>query len=406
MRASRLPGSDQASSFEPVFRRRSFEAIERAARRRVTLIVAPAGYGKSVAIGQYLARSAVPFVRFVARPGNATLLGFTRGLAQSFSAHAPGLGRGWFRAYQAAASAPDLPDALAAWFVANLGPGALTVVLDDLHVVADDSGAVQFLRSFIARSSNLAWILSSRDAITLPYATWLAYGQADEPIEADVLRIHPDEAAGIVRACNVVLDSERVAELLALVDGWPAAFMFALRAAAGSSDAAQVLACSRESLYTYLADQVFTAFSRREQRFLLDTALLPAVDLDVLAAADWESPREVYADLRRHAHFIVAESATVFRYHDLFREFLVHRLRSQGSIAFYRAQLASADLSEAADWTGAALRLRTEAGDEVGITRMLRVESARRFLAVGLEEVDGALAALPESQLRSDAALL
>ncbi|MGH7707422.1 MAG: LuxR C-terminal-related transcriptional regulator, partial [Vulcanimicrobiaceae bacterium] len=372
----------------------------------ITLIVAPAGYGKSVALGQYLSRIETPFARFAARSEHASLLGFVHGLAQSFPTRAPRLERGLFDVYQASINGADLAEALAVWFAAHLGQSAVTVVVDDLHVAIGNASVLRFTLALIARSPKLTWILSSRTAVDLPVATWLAYGQADNPIDEDILRIRPDEAIDIARACRVNLSARRLAKLLAMTGGWPAAFIFGLRAAAPELKAPRVFARTSEALYAYLADQVFFALAQREKRFLLETALLSAVDLDVLAAAGWGYLYETYADLRRHADFITPESATVFRYHDLFRAFLIHRLRAQGTQVFHSALCAAADLEEAAGRMEAALRLRTEADDKEGITRMLRAESTARSITLDLDAIEAALTLLPDAQRASDAALI
>ena len=50
--------------FVPIVRRRIIERIASAAMQRVVLIVAPAGYGKSVALRHYLDTLAEPHIRY------------------------------------------------------------------------------------------------------------------------------------------------------------------------------------------------------------------------------------------------------------------------------------------------------------------------------------------------------
>jgi ATP/maltotriose-dependent transcriptional regulator MalT len=382
------------------------DLLERATRRRIGLVVAPAGYGKSVAVAQYLARAEVPSLWFIVRDEHTKLLGFAWGLARALCSQVPALERGLLTAYQGAAADGNAPVALAAWFAAHLDACSSTIVIDDLHRVLEEPHVRNFILALIERApADLRWMLLSRSAFDLPLATWLAYGHSSEPVCEDDLRFSLGEAETIAQACGVVLRPGHLDELSALTAGWPAAFIFALRAATRGTELRRIAVETRETLYDYLADQAFEALSPSEQHFLLGTALLPVVDLELLASAGWERPGATYTDLRRHAGFIVPESATTFHYHDLFRDFLAHRLRLNAG-AYRQTQLASAALSEAAGRADWALHLRTAAEDRAGVVRMLRAQATKETLSGMLDAIEAALLWLPQDLLRRDAVLL
>src|SRR6516164_3551159 len=77
--------------FVPILRRRVLDRVASAAMQRVVLIVAPAGYGKSVALRQYLQTVSEPRVEFNVLPEHAALLGFLRGLSDALAEIAPDL---------------------------------------------------------------------------------------------------------------------------------------------------------------------------------------------------------------------------------------------------------------------------------------------------------------------------
>ena len=397
----------QQETFEPVVRPRVMELLERVMRRRIGLVVASAGYGKSVAVSQYLLQAKLPAVRFVVRDEHTKPLSFAWGLARALSQVIPGLERGLLGAYESAATETDPPRALAAWFAAQLDDFSRTVVVDDLHLVLEELSVRSFILALIERApTSVRWILLSRSSLDLPLTTWLAYGHADEPVLEGDLCIRPDEAAAIARAFDVALRPGHLEELLGLTAGWPAAFIFALRAAARGAELGQIALETREKLYAYLADQAFAELSPSEQQFLLGTALLPVVDLEQLAAAGWDEPEVTYERLRRSAGFIVPQSATTFHYHDLFRDFLQHRLRLAGAAKYRLTQLASAALLEASDRRDSALRLRAAAKDRAGGVRMLRVQASSPTLHGMVDAIDEALLSLPKEKLRSEPALL
>ncbi|MGH7708346.1 MAG: LuxR C-terminal-related transcriptional regulator [Vulcanimicrobiaceae bacterium] len=393
------------SSFEPLVRPRLVELIAQARRQRVCSIIAPAGYGKSIALEQYLASFGAASVLFLVRTEHKTMLGFGLGLIRAFGSDVAGAERGLHAAYRDATGSATVPEALAGWLSAYLGERTLTVAIDDLHVAAADPDVERFLVALIDRTSaNITWILSSRVSLDLPRATWHSGAHGEGSIGECDLRLRTGEAAIIARAAGIELNSENLEQLLTATSGWPAAFIFALRAR--MPVLGDIRPETRELLYAYLADQVFSAFSGREQDFLLDTALLPVIDVDVLAGAGWEAPHETHAGLRRYAGIIAPLSATRFRYHDLFRDFLDHRLRLRGLVGYRSAQLGAADLLEAAGEAEAAVRLRVEATDSDGILRMLRAQRGRLTNRISLEATELAVDALPESVRRSDADVL
>ncbi|MBV8354327.1 MAG: hypothetical protein JO101_03340, partial [Candidatus Eremiobacteraeota bacterium] len=110
-------------------RARVRELIAANGGRRVRLVGAPAGYGKSTALrevasalgGQYLAL----------RP-HTTFAQFIHDLVHSLAAHAPGMQLTLAGAHARALQAVDPPATLAAWFLRHLPKQPCTIVLDDL----------------------------------------------------------------------------------------------------------------------------------------------------------------------------------------------------------------------------------------------------------------------------------
>ncbi len=68
----------------------------------IALVIAPAGYGKSVAVRQFLESQPEEYVRFGLRAEHGELLGFLRGFAEAMRAAAP-------HAITALAGAYDVP---------------------------------------------------------------------------------------------------------------------------------------------------------------------------------------------------------------------------------------------------------------------------------------------------------
>jgi ATP/maltotriose-dependent transcriptional regulator MalT len=86
-----LQGDDRTDSgaFVPIERPRLVERLSVSASFPIALLVAPAGYGKSVVLRQYLRSLRQPCARFALRAEHATLLSFLRGFAEALGDGAP-----------------------------------------------------------------------------------------------------------------------------------------------------------------------------------------------------------------------------------------------------------------------------------------------------------------------------
>src|SRR5579884_3462408 len=105
-----------------------------AAADRVVLVVAPAGYGKSIALRQYLDTCGEPATSFNVRSEHATLLGFVRGFAEAFRETAPALAQTLVQTYSAVQASENAGVQLAEWVQQHIEHHEGIVAIDDLHL--------------------------------------------------------------------------------------------------------------------------------------------------------------------------------------------------------------------------------------------------------------------------------
>ena len=352
------------------------DRVRAACAYRVALVTAPAGFGKSVAIRQYLESAPISHVRFALRKENETLLGFVRGFAECIEPFAPMAVKSVAGAYERATQTSDPARELAIWLAALLRDVDGTIVIDDLHIASEDRAA-ELVAELIDRTlPNLRWILSTRDLSPLPIATWFAQNACGMPVDERDLELTLDEAKSAAAAAGVQLDAEAITELLSLTKSWPAAFAFALGVSKHTSDVRQVSLGTREMVYGYLADQVYGDLADVERRFLLQTCMLPMLDTAVLTAGGLTEAPSMLSRLRDQTAFVSQESETIFRYHDLFRDFLEHQVRGQGSLAFRECLLNGAKLLDRGGRPESALLLYLQAGEGDAIRRLLLAHGA------------------------------
>ena len=348
-------------------RPRLTQRIARAAAYPVTAIFGAAGFGKSVALSDYLTTERIDHVRYDVRTDHTSLFEFVRGFAKALEPRVPQALASFASAQERAMAGTDAGRDLSRWMLEHLR-GPLTVVIDDLHNASPDARSVGFLRDLIELcDENVRWIVASRSPLDLPAGSWMAYEKMDAPVDEDDLRFTLDEA--LAAAQDGTVDEETAQELLRLTDGWPVAFSIGMRGSTRISELEKLTHGTREMIYRYLAEQVFARLSQEKKNVLLGTCVYPSLDLAIVERRG--DSAELLAELRREAGFIYAASEKEYRYHDLFREFLESELRAQGDTVYAGCLTVAAQTLEELNRPAEALSLKCKARDVGGILRLI-----------------------------------
>jgi ATP/maltotriose-dependent transcriptional regulator MalT len=399
---------DTGGAFIPILRPRVVDRIASAATQRIVLIVAPAGYGKSVALRQYLeALHGVPNVRYDVQAENGTLLGFVRGFADAVIGIAPAARKTLPGAYERSRSSKTPGVDLAMWMHAHIKTFTGLVVIDDLHVAENDPEISKFLVSLIERTKGRArWIIASRSSLDLPVGSWLAYGEMDLNIDEQDLRFTIDEARDAAKAAHVAVRDQELSEILGMTEGWPTAMSFALRTSTRSIDLRNIAASTREMVYRYLAEQVYQSLEEEQRQLLHFLAYLPEIDLEVIRTAGYARPKAVIEDLRERVSFIYPERPGVYRCHDLFRAFLQHQVELEGLSAAEAIVRRAGAALESAGRIASALSVYAQARASDEILRVLESTGFALLEQGHADAVQAALDALPQDVRATHAIVL
>lgn len=328
-----------------LLRTRINERFARAARYPVTLVVAPAGFGKSVALRDFMETARLDAVRYDVARDDRTMLAFVHGLSEALAPLAPSAIAA-FPAMQARIlGASDPVREVADWLAEHLKRIVCTIVIDDLHYAASDAGTIALLVDLIERTSErIRWIIATRADAGLPVASWIGYGRMDYPIGEDDLRFTADEALATADEEQAGADPAEVEALRELTGGWPIALSIALRTRTHAEDLRAAATGTREMVYRYLAEQVFAGLSRAQQQFLLRSSVFPTFGVEIAEALG--ATPEFLAELRRSVAFMTTTASTDYRYHDLFRDFLERELRRAGAGEWFDAHVRAGRLLE------------------------------------------------------------
>ncbi|KJS61939.1 BTAD domain-containing putative transcriptional regulator [Streptomyces rubellomurinus] len=292
-------------------RDRLLDLLDRSAPGALTLLVAPAGYGKTTLLAQHLERFRGSVLRW--RPSRGTT-----GTAALLSAVHHGLG-----------------EACGPATVAHLlrrverRPEPVLLVVDDLHLIHGTEAESVLEEIALLAPPNLRLLLAGQRLPLFNLTRWeLAASTVLGPAD---LRLRADEVRRLLREVyGSRLSGRRVAEVEAITQGWPAALRLlhpALLHPAATGTAPQLAAVAGSLTRTYLEREVIRPLPERLVRFLEQVSPLPRLDAagcDALVGGSESAwTLDVLADERgllRREH-----SDCSFHWGPLLRDHLLHR---------------------------------------------------------------------------------
>src|SRR5271165_6551228 len=319
-------------------RPRLSEMLDRGTALKLTLVSAPAGFGKTTLLTEWLAAAAtVPAGgRLVAwlslDRGDNDPASFWTYVIAALRTVAPGVGESALSLLQASQPAPV--EAVLTTLLNDLGAIAadIVLVLDDYHVI--DAREVQEEMAFLLDHlpAGLHVVIASRADPALPLARWRARGELAE-IRAAGLRFTPSEAAAYLNEMmGLQLTARDVAALEGRTEGWIAALQLAALSMQGREDVAGFIAgFAGDDRYVvdYLAEEVLQRQPDRVQAFLLQTSILGRLSGPLCDAVTGQGGGKAMLEaLDRGNLFLVPldDRRQWYRYHHLFADVLQARL--------------------------------------------------------------------------------
>jgi len=207
------------------------------------------------------------------------------------------------------------------------------LVLDDYHLVADSAEIASITARLLAYCPpNLHVILSTRQMPNLPgLSAWRARGETLELSRQDLAFSRQEIADLFHNVYESPLTQEEIDYLAETTEGWPIALQLVgqrLRQSGKFTDLSlrEFTGETRESLFDFLAHDLFDHLPPDLQNFLIDTSVLRTLGPKACSAvAECTDSAEMVRRLQEMDLFIVPLSEGRFRYHHLFHEFLHHR---------------------------------------------------------------------------------
>ena len=381
-------------------RPRLLDRLTEGTAQELTLVCAPAGFGKTSLLADWARRSRRPVAWLSLDGGDGDPARFWRYVAAALDKVRPGVGRGVDALFQGAQ--PPLETVLTV-LINDLaeGPEEVVLVLDDYHLAGAPAVHDSLTLVLERLPPQLRLVLASRADPPLPLARLRASGQLTELREAD-LRFTSAEAATLLRtAVGPGLPEAAVAALGDRTEGWVTGLQLAALSLRGQADVSAFVegfSGSHRYVLDYLTEEVLDRQPEPLRAFLLETSILERLSEPLCDAVTGRAGSQRLLERAERANLFLVpldEERGWWRYHHLFADLLRVRLQRERPDRVEELHRAAAAWHEAHGLADEAIGHALAAGDGGWAARLIERQADARILRWEGATLRRWLAALP-----------
>ncbi|MEN6324615.1 MAG: LuxR C-terminal-related transcriptional regulator [Syntrophomonas sp.] len=310
-----------------ISRQRLHQKLDNSLNSKLTMIIAPAGYGKTTAVLDWLRKrgQASAWLSVDDYDNNPTLFW------QYFCAALDGIAEGISKSTEYVFSSWEL-------LKANIHISILIdrlsevqsdflLVVDDLHLITDLSilRGLSYLISYLPEKMHL--IVISRTEPGLELAKHRIKWQVHLVSEKD-LGFRNEEIFQFYQARGYILECDDVREIENYTEGWVAALVaiaMSMKEEAGSQDTLKTLAHASRDIEQYLRNEVLRIWPEEKRVFAMKTSILSTLSESLCDAITGDkNASRILKEIHEGGGFLIAIDAQnhEYRYHQLFKSFL------------------------------------------------------------------------------------
>lgn len=319
----------------PVPRPRLLEVLRAGGRRRLALIHAPAGFGKSTVAAQWRAEltdQGVPVAWIGLDHDDDNEVWFLAHLLQAIHRVRPAIGAGLDQALE------ERPADAVAFVISTLidevhaGGETIVVVIEDWHRITDP-GAHRAMAALLDNGCHhLRFVVTSRDQSGLPVNSMRVHDELVEIGSAQLRLTRAETGQILVERNGFELTDKQVEQIHRVTDGWPAAVQLVSLALRGNPDPQRLISALPEGghgIREYLAENVLDTLEPRMLDFLTAISVTERVNASLAAALSEDSEAELLlAQAEQRELFLrrIEHDPEWYRMQPLFAEHLRARL--------------------------------------------------------------------------------
>ena len=379
----------------------------------LTIVSAPAGYGKATLLAQWLATTDLRVAWVTLDANDADPTRFWTYVVMALDPYVHGLARLMLPKLQR----PTLqltPDELTA--LINLlaaAPDPVLLVLNDYHTLGDAAMAIHTALAFIVEHlpANIHIVLAGRSDPPLPLAQLRAHGHLNELHTGDLQFTLAEATLFLTRMPGATVPMDEIIHLYSHIEGWITGWQLAALSFQGRADIAALAdAFDGRNRYVvdFLSEEVLKTLPPDRVQFLLQTAPLDRLTADLCDAVTQSSGSQHVLDDLEHANIFLVpldEKHQWYRYQHIFAEALRLLLRQTRPELLPAIYLRASAWCKTRGYTRDAIDYAFMAEDATAAASIIASVAGNIFATEGLATSERWLAKLPDALIRSQSDL-
>jgi LuxR family maltose regulon positive regulatory protein len=318
-----------------ISRPRLDKRLDEGVKRKLTLLSAPAGFGKTTLLVNWIHRQKKPVSWFSVDQGDNDPLHFLSYVLMGIERLESGAGQAALTMLQSPQPPPIEAILINLLNDVSRSQRDFTLVLDDYHLV--DARPIHDMIAFLLENlpAQMHLIIATRADPPLPLARMRSQNLLTE-MRAAHLSFSAEEAARFFsESLNLQLSMTDIQLLESRTEGWAAGLQLAalsLQGRRNQSDFIKRFKGDNRYIADYLTEEVLSRQPEHLRDFLLHTSILGRLSGPLCeTVTGQENSRQVLENLERANLFVIPldDARCWYRYHHLFADLLEQRLRTQ-----------------------------------------------------------------------------
>jgi len=303
------------------------EQLNQGVKGKLVLVYAPAGYGKTTALGEWVRQGNMPAGWVSLDKGDNDPFQFWRYVIAALEGVIPGTAREIMPLLKSLDSLPLENFITLLMKKLYSFPGDFILVLDDFHHIENNliqEGLFFFVKHM---PENMLLVMAGRQKPSLNLTRLKVRGEVKE-ITLEDLSFNREELLTFCRQRGIEIDEKDLEKLHQRLEGWAAGLcmgFISLGQEKGPSRLLENIRGTSPHIASYLAEEVFNSWEGEVQDFLLETSLLDTLSGDLCdELTGGTGSGEILERLSRDNAFILTLDGQegLYRYHRIFSEFL------------------------------------------------------------------------------------